>query len=206
MGRLNARDVKAYRTQLDRVATGEATPSEVQQDAAEQMSRHLPGFIQLMTHAYFELLNGLNDVRSAYEEKYLQDLLGMAKEQASEAAVALTLTGPSGTTATATLSVTNTTGQPARIVQEIFDVRRIDGAGPSLVPVVVFAPETLELGPNEEGTLSLSLQLDPARYDAGALYAGKLHLLGSSEVPLEVELRILATNGAPPSANSPQPA
>ena len=60
----------------------------------------------------------------------------------------------------------------------------MDGVGPSLIPDVAFAPETLELGPDEEGTLSLSLRLDPASYDAGALYAGKLHLAGASEVPI----------------------
>lgn len=202
-GQLNARAVRAYRTQLDRVAAGEVTPSEVQKDTTEQMSRHLPGLMQLVTQAYFDLLNGLNDVRSVYEETYYQGLLA-AKEGEGEAPITLTLAGPLGTTAAASLSVTNTTGQRARILHQVFEVRRVDGVGPSLIPDVTFAPETLELGPDEEGTLSLSLRLDPASYDA-ALYAGKLYLAGASEVPLEVELRILATAQAPHHPNSPNP-
>jgi len=82
----------------------------------------------------------------------------------------------------------------------------VDGVGPSLIPEVAFAPETFELGPDEEGTLNLSLRLDPARFDAGALYAGKVHLAGASEVPLEVDLRIRAAAEAPNRPNSPSPA
>jgi hypothetical protein len=204
-GQLNARAVKAYRTQLDRVAAGETTPSEVQQNATEQMSRHLPEFMQAMTQLYFDLLNGLNDVRSMYEETYFQGLLNAARQEESEAPVALTLAGPAGSTVAASLSVTNTTGQRARIVHQIVDMRRVDGVGPSLIPEVAFAPETFELGPDEEGTLSLSLQLDPARYDVDALYAGKLHLMGGSEVPIELELRVLAVTDPSHRADSQPP-
>src|SRR5882762_9260880 len=46
VGQLNARASKAYRAQLDRVAAGETTPSEVQQQTAEQMAQQLPGYMQ----------------------------------------------------------------------------------------------------------------------------------------------------------------
>src|SRR5262249_6082181 len=62
-GQLNARAVKAYRTQLDRVAAGETTPSEVQQQTANQLADQVPGYMQMMTRLYFDLLNGINDVR-----------------------------------------------------------------------------------------------------------------------------------------------
>jgi hypothetical protein len=197
---LNTRALKAYRAQLDRVAAGEITPSEVQKGAAEQMSQQLPGYMELVTQAYFECLNGLNDVRSVYEETYFQGLLATAKDEDSDALITLTLAGSLGTTAVASLTVTNTTGRRTRILHQVFEARRLDGVGSSLIPNVVFAPEALELGPNEEGTLNLSLRLDPASYDA-SLYAGKLHLAGASEVPLEVELRILATAEAPNPPN-----
>jgi hypothetical protein len=140
-----------------------------------------------------------------YEETYFKGLLATARQEESDVHVTLTLAGPLGSTVGGSLSVTNTTGQRARISHQVFDVRRVDGVGPSLIPEVAFAPESLELGPEEEGALSLSLQLDPARYDADALYAGKLLLAGGSEVPLELELRILATAGAPHRANSQPP-
>jgi hypothetical protein len=165
------------------------------------MAQQLPGYMQLMTQLYFDLLNGLNDVRSAYEEAYFRGLLAMAKPDDSDAPVTLTLAGPVGTTSAASLSITNTTGQPTRIGHQIVDVRRVDGAGPSFVPAIAFAPETLELEPDEEGTLTVSLQLDPEQYDSDALYRGALLLTGGSDVPLQVELRILATPVASKPSN-----
>ena len=204
VGRLNSRALKAYRSQLDRVAAGEMTPTEAQKDATEQMSQQFPEYMQAMTQVYFDFLNGLNDVRADYEETYFQGLLASAKQEDRETPAALTLAGPVGSTVAASLSVTNTSGQRARISHQLFDVRRVDGVGPSLNPEIIFAPELLELEPDEEGTLTLSLQLDAARYDAEALYTGKLHLAGASEVPLELELRILAKAATPhPDSNEP---
>jgi len=200
-GELNARAIRAYRAQLDRVAAGETTPSEVQQHTSEQMAQQLPGYMQRIKRLYFDLLNGLNDVRSAYEETYFRGLLASAKPDDSDAPVTLTLTGPADTTPAASLSVTNTTGQRTRIGHQIVDVRRVDGAGPSLVPAIAFVPETLELGPGEEGTLTISLRLDPEQYDSDVLYTGALYLTGGSDVPLAVELRILATAVASKHSN-----
>jgi hypothetical protein len=205
MGKLSSRALKAYRSQLDRVAAGEMTPSEVQEDATERMSQQLPEYMQSMTRVYFDFLNGLNDIRSEYEETYFQGLLASVKQENSEPPAILTLAGPPGSTVTASLSVTNTSGQRAPISHQLFDVRRVDGIGPSLIPEIIFAPETLELEPDKEGTLRLYLQLDPARYDAEALYTGKLHLAGASEIPLELELRILATAATPHPANNEPP-
>ena len=191
-GQLNARAIKAYRAQLDRVAAGDTTPSEAQQHTAEQMAQQLPGYMQLVTRLYFDLLNGLNDVRSAYEEAYFGGILATAISGDSEPPVTLTLAGPVGTTVATWLSVTNTTGQRTRIGHQVADVRRADGGGPSLIPAIVFVPEMLELEPGEEGTLGVSLQLDSKQYDTNVLYTGALQLTGGSEVLLEVELRILA--------------
>jgi hypothetical protein len=196
-GNLNARAIKAYRKELDRVAAGQATPSEVQQQTADQMANRLPSYLQKITRVYFELLNGLTDVRSAYEETYFQGLLASAKPGNGDAPVMLTLAAAIGGTAAAILSVTNTTGQPAQIAHQIGDARRVDGAGPSLMPAIAFLPEDLQLGPQEEATLTISLWLDPELYDRDVPYNGVLYLTGASEVPLEVKLRILATAAAP---------
>jgi hypothetical protein len=194
-GQLNARAIKAYRSQLDRVAAGETTPSEVQQHTTEKMAQQLPGHIQLLGQLYFDLLNGLNDIRSAYEETYFRGLLATAKGD-DDATVIVTLQGPPGTTSVASLSITNTTGKRTRIGHEVVDVRKVDGTDPSIVPAIMFAPDALELDPNEEGTLTIWLRLDPEQYDPDVLYRGALLLTGSSDVPLQVELRILVTGDA----------
>ena len=200
-GQLNARAVKAYRSQLDRVAAGETTPSEVQQQTAERMAQDLPDYMQRMTQVYFNLLNELNEVRAAYEEAYFRGLLATAKSDHTEPAVTLTLSAAVGTTATVSLEVTNTTGQRTRIGHQVSDVRRVDGVGPSFTPAIKFVPENLEIDPDEEGTLTLSLDLDPEKYDVQHLYSGAVLLTGSSDIPLRVELRVLATSPTSEQSN-----
>jgi len=200
-GQLNARAVRAYRSQLDRVAAGEATPSEVQQQTAEQMAHQLPTYMQRMTNMYFNLLNELNEVRAAYEEEYFHGVLGTARSDHSDPTVTLTLSGAAGTTALVSMAVTNTTARRARIGHQVSDIRRIDGVGPSFIPTITFAPEDLEIDPDEETTLTMSVMLDPQKYDRDRLYSGALLLTGGSDVPLRVELRILATSVASQHSN-----
>ena len=199
-GQLNARAVRMYRAQLDSVASGEATPSEVQQNTSDYLARQLPEYLQRLTHVYFDLLNGWNDVRARYEENYFRSVLGEVRTEESEPPAALTLSGRSGETVSASVAVTNTAVERTRIGWRVTDVRRTDGVGKAFVPGVTIFPETLELEPEEEGTLTLSLLLDPSQYDPGALYTGMLYVTGSAGFQVEVQLRILA--GANPSGNA----
>jgi hypothetical protein len=201
-GQLNARAVKAYRSQLDRVAAGETTPSEVQQQTAEQMAQQLPDYMQRMTQLYFNLLNELNEVRASYEEAYFRGLLATAKSDNGDQGITLTLSGAAKTTATASLAVTNTTGQRTRIGHQVSDVRRVDGIGPSFIPAITFVPEDLEIDPGVEATIAISLTLDAEKYDVDHVYNGALLLTGGSDVPLRVELRILASSVASQPSNS----
>jgi len=198
-GRLNARALRVYREQLDRVAAGEITPGEVQQNTSDYLARQMPGYLEQLTYLYFDLLNGLNDVRARYEETYFRGVLGEKSSEESEPPAALTLSGPSGETVSASLAITNTAVQRTPIGWTLTDVRRTDGIGKAFVPAVTVFPENLELEPDEEGTLTLSLQLDSSQYDPGALYTGTFYLTGRAGFQVEVQLRILAV--ANPSAN-----
>jgi len=193
-GQLNARAVKAYRSQLDRVAAGETTPSEVQQQASDRMAKQLPDYMERIAQIYFDLLSELNEVRAAYEEAYFRGLLAHSKTDNTDPIVTLTLSGPAGTTANVALAVTNTTGQRASISHQVSEVRRLDGVGPSFVPAIAFAPDNLVISPGEEATFAVSLELDPQKFDIDTLYKGALLLTGSSNEPLHVQLRILVTS------------
>ncbi|HYA17424.1 MAG TPA: hypothetical protein VEF06_08155 [Bryobacteraceae bacterium] len=189
-GRLNARAMKAYRAQLDRVAAGEISPEELQRTASESMSRKLPGYLEQAGHLYFDLLNGLNEIRAQYEDAYFLELL---EKEEKEPPVVLHMKAPLGEVASASLSVSNTTDAPATIRCSASDVRRSDGVGPAFAPQISIASDNIELGPGEEGTLRLSLPLEAGTYDAGADYAGTLFISGQGDVPVEVQLRITAS-------------
>lgn len=189
-GSLNARALKMYRAQLDRVAAGELTPSEVQQNTSDYLSHQLPDYLQQLAGLYFGLLNGLNEVRAEYEETYFRGVLGPAAGEEHEAPVVLALRGPIGTTASANLTVTNTTGERATVRHLVSDIRRADGVGPAFDPKISIVPSALELGPAEEGVLNLSLGLDSEHYDSDALYVGVLYVTGGADLRVEVQLRI----------------
>jgi len=193
-GQLNARALKAYRLQLDRVAAGEATPHDVQQTTSDYLTNQLPLYLQHAGQLYLDLLNGLNEIRASYEEDYFLSLLATAQATTDgreiEPPVVLSLTGPHGGTASASLAVANTTQERTTVRCTVTEVRRADGQGPAFAPQIAIAPEGLELDPGEEGTLQLSLQLDANHYDADALHVGSLYITGQGDLQVEVKLRI----------------
>jgi hypothetical protein len=195
-GQLGAQGVKTYRAQLDRVAAGATTPSEAQQDTSAFLSRQLPEYLQRTTRLYFDLLNNMNDVRATYEEAYFRGVLAEATGKESPTPVAVTLSGARSSTVTASLSVTNTTGQRTNVGYRMTDVRRSDGVGRAFVPSLTIFPESLDLGPDAEGAITLSLWLDPQQYEPDGLYTGMLYVTGGAGLQVEVQVRI-AVSPAP---------
>ena len=106
----------------------------------------------------------------------------------------------------AALAVTNTASGRTQIGWTLTDVRRTDGVGKAFVPAVTVFPEILELAPDEEGTLTVSLLLDPSQFDPGALYSGMLYVTGSAGFQVEVQLRILAVANPTSNAETQLPA
>ena len=203
-GHLNSRAVKAYREQLDRVAAGATTPSEIQQDATDYLARQMPDYLQHLTKLYFGLLNELNELRSGYEETYFQGVLAAAKSTDTHPPVVLNLTAPVGSTASASLSVANTTGQRTKLSYLLTDIRRADGQGPAFTPAFSVTPESLELAPGEEQWVDFSLVLPAHQYDPEALYTGTLLIHGNPNLRVEVQLRIIAISLTPSAAASGQ--
>jgi hypothetical protein len=192
-GQLNARALKAYRQQLDRVAQGEASPEEVQQKVASQMSRQLPDTLQRVGHLYLDMMNKLNDVRANYEEEYFLGLVALAKCREKDPIVLVPLSGPQGGVASASLMVANTTTQRTPVRYTGTEVRRMDGVGAAFPPKIVIQPEALELGPGEEATISFSIQLDADHYETDTPYMGFLYITGDGDLRVEMQLRIVAT-------------
>jgi hypothetical protein len=196
-GRLNARALKAYRAELDRVAAGETTPSDVQEATAKHLSHRLPAYLEQLGKLYFDLVSGLTDVRVEYEEEYFLRMLETANRQDESQPLVLNLSAPLGKTTSASLEVENSTQKQTTIRCSITDVRRSDGVGPAFAPRIMITPEALDLAPGEAGSIRISLQLDESKYDAGALYSGILFITGQSELPVEVLLRIIGTPPMP---------
>lgn len=194
-GQLSARAIGAYQALLERVASGEVQPGRLQEVSSEYLERRLPELLRRLSSLYFDLLNGLNDLRANYEEEYLEGILSAANRAGQESSFAINLVAPLGETASASLSLANTRDEPAVIRYTVTDVRRADGVGPAFPPKISFTPEVLELQPGQEASLALSLRLDEGDYEPQVLYVGGLQIVRHGEPRLEVPLRITATTG-----------
>lgn len=193
---LSAHIATSYKAFLDRVAAGQVASDSLKDVASEYLERRFPEYLRQLGSLYFDLLSDLNDLRADGEQDFLSGTLETARRPDASAALALNLTGPSGGTASATLSIANTREQPTLIRCQFTHVRRVDGIGPAFSPKISVTPDQLELRPSEEASLTLALRLDEADYTPDMLYVGELHITGHGEPRLEIPLRIIATPGA----------
>jgi hypothetical protein len=190
--RLSASIAASYQTVADRAAAGEVQPGELQEAAGLYVQRRLPQYLGELSQLYFELLNGLTDLRVHAEQEFLQ--VALARDDGDR--FELTLSAPVGSSASASISIANTRDQLARIRYRISDVRRADGVGPAFAPDVVFAPESMELAPGDEARLTIGLLLAGGQYQPDVPYVGILEITGHGDPRLEVPLRIEATQQA----------
>jgi hypothetical protein len=190
---LNARAVRIYRSLFERVSAGDVAPSQLQEVSSNYVEQRFPGYLRRLSVSYFELLNGLNDLYTGYQEEFLKGVLTTADRSDQEVSFLLNLIAPLGETASATVSLTNTTGAPTTIRCVASDIRRADGVGPAFAPEITITPDTLNLQPDDEASLTVSLNLDTDVFEADALYVGNLQITGHGEPKFEVPLHITAS-------------
>jgi len=157
----------------------------------------LPRRLQQIASRWFELLDGLSELRGDFAEEILAGALTGVQPKGLETR-GVDLKGARGETAFASLSLANTRRDLAVIRCGVTDVRRADGIGPAFVPNLTIAPGRMQLEPEEEIDVRLSLRLDAAVFDAGAPYVGAVRVSRRGEPPLDVPLRIVAAE--PPKA------
>ena len=180
------RSVEAYREQLERAAR-EGSSATV----ADEYTRRAGEQVSALGRLYFELLERVVEIGAAGEEEYLGTVLAGATA-ADTGPPVVELTAPLGTSASAVVSLENTRGDRAVIRCTVSEVRRADGVGPSFLPNVVVDPDGLMLDPEQEGTVRLSLTLDPDVYAPAADYVGAVQVLRHGEPRLDLPLRIRA--------------
>lgn len=192
-GELNAKAIANHRTLLERVAAGEVSPDQVRQASSEYLDRRLPEQINQLGGLYFELLNGLNDLRVGYEEDFLSVVLATAKRPGQDSPPALDVVAPLGTATSTSLQLTNTRSRAAVVHCTVTDVRRADGVSPAFPPNVTVAPDGLEIPPEGEAMLVLTWRLDEGDYEPDVSYVGSVNIERDGEPRVEIPLRIRAT-------------
>ena len=189
---LNERAAKTYQTLLQRVSSGEVSPEKLQGISSSYMEQHYPTHLRRLSVLYFDLLNGLNDLYTGYQMEFLQGVLSSNGSPDSE--FALNLTGLLGEKVTASITLTNTEDVPSTIHCTASDIRRADGVGPAFTPQITLEPESIELQPEDEAHLSVTVQLLADDFEVDVFYVGTLHIIQQGEPRFEVPLHIKATS------------
>ena len=183
----------SYKSFLDRVASGRIDSESVKNLAARHLERRFPEHLRQLGMLYFDLLSELNDLRAEIEHDYLSGVVEAAERPAAEEPFVLTLSGPPGGVARATLLIDNVREEPAIIRCQIGDLRRADGVDAAFPARISVTPDPLELAPAQAGRLALAVDLDAAIFAPGRLHVGTLRIVGHGETPLDVALRVMAT-------------
>jgi hypothetical protein len=177
------------------VAPTAGPPGEAQAAGAARASAQLAAVARL----YFDLLDGLGEMSSRLEARYLRAVLGAGRAM-DETVAAVHLRGRAGAVASSSLGVENTRAEPADVRCEIADVRRADGIGPAFRPAIAVEPPAVRLQPRQEATVRLSLLLDREAYEPDALYVGAIRVVHAGGTAVDVPLRITATGAGSSSA------
>jgi hypothetical protein len=185
-----------YQALINRAASGRLDRDKLEEATTGYVQRRLPELLAELGKLYFELLNGLTDVRIRAEREYLRGLLDRTGGPNGDGPFELSLRAPLGETATAALSIENTREHTARVRCRLGELRRADGVGPAFVPEVSYGEDGVELAPGQGATLTIGVRLDEHQFAPGALYVGTLEITGHGDPRLEVPLRIMATEPA----------
>lgn len=195
--------VAALQADVDRASTADApaaagvtarrarrASASGQAAAAERMSR--------VAGLYLDLLDGMSEVADACEAEYLQRVC--AEAYGSPDGHSVRLDGRLGDAATTSLWIENTTPGRTTVHCAVSEIRRADGVGPAFSPHVIVSPPHAVLDPGEDARVGLTVALDPAAFEAGPTYVGRVLVHREGHSTLDLPMRITAAATGPAGA------
>jgi len=186
---LSTEIVTSYRSRIDSVIAGDATPDEQRRAIRKDYNRGVSREISRLATCWFELLGALDDVRAKATEQYLLEALRSATP-IGLGGDRVELAGRLKSTASTTVSLENTRQERVLLRCTVSDVRRADAIGPSFVPKIVLTPSEIVLEAERTANLGVSLWLDETIFESGTRYVGSLHISRDGgdrqDVPLSI--------------------
>lgn len=200
---LGARAQARNQRLVERVATGQVSAADVQQQGRRYLEQSAPhllgevmalgvGFVEQMQRASASVADGLYD-----------QLLGpeAGEAPAPEPPICLDLQGPAGSIVSTTLVFENARGVPAAITCRVSDFTARAGGARFAAPLEV-APARLALAPGQRGEIGVRLALTTPPFTPGDDYAATLVVDGIGDSPRVVQILARAT---PVPASRPGP-
>ncbi len=207
----NAVALSRLRLVMDKVASGELVPAEVQDISTQFQSERVWGSTTRLVELFLDLLSGLEEVHASFNEQYLRNVLGVGPSDppgpvGATRPDAVRVEARLGEPATIRLAVTNTEPEPIVVRCQLSGVRRADGVGPAFDPPVTTNPEYLELAPGAEATVALTVRADADHFQPDTRYEAVFRVANDSRRLLELPLNLdITAPHQPPAKPSDDP-
>lgn len=200
----SARAAAMVRDLMNKAATGEVEPADVDQSSSKFHAAYLPESTTQLVDLYLDLLTGLENVRASFGEECLRTLIERSPGAAERRESAVEINAFLDEATSIRFAVTNRDPQPAAVACTLSGIRRADGIGPAFDPVVSTTPRRLDLAPGAEAAVELTIHADADHFQSGESYEGVFRVASATRTLLEFPLVIRAlareSAGPPPTA------
>ena len=191
---LGARAQARNQRLVERVATGQVSAADVQQQGRrylEQAAPHLLGEVMALGVDFVEQVQRAS---AAVSDGLYDQLLGPepGDAPAPEPPLCLDLQGPAGSTVSTTLVFENARAAPATVTCRVSDFTARAGGARFAAPLDI-SPDRLALAPGQRGEVGVRLTLATPPFTPGDDYAATLIVDGVGESPRVVQILARAT-------------
>lgn len=197
----SARGVARHQALVERVAAGEISSAQVQEQGRRFLAAHAPAFLGEVMALGLGFVGGLQRSSASLTDGLYDRVLGSenARPAAPEPPICVDLRGPTGSVRAASIVVENTRAEAADVVCLVSEFAPRAG-GRRFLSNLEIAPARFVLAAGEPRDISLRLTLDPALFAPGVDYVATLQISGAGD--REMIVPILARADLPKAADS----
>ena len=199
----SARGMARQQRLVERIASGEITPAQIQEQGRRYLESQAPNFVGDVMDLGLTFVGRLQQSSAAMTEGLYDRVLGPESDESSppDPPLVVDLRGASGSVVTAQIVVENTRGETADVRCGVSEFTPRAGGRP-VQTVAEVVPARFTLGPGEARDVVLSLPLDRPSFTPGTDYFGILRISGTGEHEMVVQLIAHADPSAAPQQAS----
>ena len=185
----SVRGMAQHQQFVERVAAGEITPAQMQEQGRRYLESHAPQFLGEVMDLGLTFVSRLQQSSTNLAQGLYDHVLGPEADASSapEPPFIMDLRGPSGSVVTAEIVVENTRTEAADVVCRVseFTAR---GGGRSFASGAEVVPGRFTVAPREARDVTISLPLDRESFTPGGDYFAILRISGAGEHEMVVQL------------------